>query len=361
MPGERSPLRGAVWIYPAVWIAFLTIYTAALFANGISIGLALRNAIANLLPDAILGLAVLRLPSFLPWPHSKKGRFFAAHAGLLAAFLIISAAGWIALIAADALLFDGHAEVRIHFRIIPFRVLIDVLIYCTLAGVAYALENAREVREQAERAATAEALRARASLEAMRSQLNPHFILNTFHALVGLIRRDPATAESALERLGDLLRYSLRVHRDGIDEVPLREECALVESYLQLEQLRLGDRLRVSINTSPAALECVVPTFAVQILVENAIRHAIAPRAAGGHLHIQAEQFDGALRVAVTDEGNAEPVDERVEGSGMGLRLLQERFAALYGSNARFTLRNTGSGTCADFEIPARRISEEAP
>ena len=88
-------------------------------------------------------------------------------------------------------------------------VVIDVLIYCTLAGLAY-------VREQAERAARAEALRARAALEAMRSQLNPHFILNTFHALVGLVRRDPAAAEGALERLGDLLRYSLRVNRDGI-------------------------------------------------------------------------------------------------------------------------------------------------
>ena len=78
-----------------------------------------------------------------------------------------------------------------------------MLIYGTLAGIAYALQNAEEMRRQAERAAKAEALRARASLEAMRSQLNPHFILNTFHALVGLVRQEPAIAESALERLGD--------------------------------------------------------------------------------------------------------------------------------------------------------------
>ncbi len=351
--------RRNVWIYTAAWVALVTMYSAAFIANGVSIGLALRNAIANYLPDAMLGLAVLRLPSLLPWPDGRKGRFFAAHLGMLAAFLVIAAAGWVFLIAADSLLFTGHPNVRINFRFVPLRILNEVLIYCTLAGLAYAWQNAEAVREQAERATKAEALRERAVLEAMRSQLNPHFILNTFHALVGLLRREPAIAETALERLGDLLRYSLRVQRDGIDEVPLREECAFVESYLGLERLRLADRLRVSIEAPPAALECLVPTFAVQILVENAIRHAIAPRAAGGLLKIHAQEIDGRLHVAVKDEGTGEPLGASIEGSRMGLRLLQERLAALYGSDAKLTLRSIDGGTCADLEFPARRVSEE--
>jgi len=351
--------RRNVWIYTAAWVALVTMYSAAFIANGVSIGLALRNAIANYLPDAVLGLAVLRLPSFLPWPDGRKGRFFAAHLGMLAAFLVIAAAGWVFLIAADSLLFTGHPNVRINFRFVPLRILNEVLIYCTLAGLAYAWQNAEAVREQAERATKAEALRERAVLEAMRSQLNPHFILNTLHALVGLLRREPAIAETALERLGDLLRYSLRVQRDGIDEVPLREECAFVESYLALERLRLADRLRVSVETPPAALECLVPTFAVQILVENAIRHAIAPRAAGGLLQIRAQEIDGRLRVAVTDEGAGESAKASIDGSGIGLRLLQDRLTALYGSNAKLTLRRIDGGTCADLEFPARRVAEE--
>ena len=353
-------MRRAAWLYAAVWVALMTIYATALFANGAAIGLAARNAVANLLPDALLGLAVLRLPSFLPWPKEARGRFYAAHLGLLVAFVVIAVAGWLALLAFDGWLFNVH-PLRVYWRIVPFRVLYDILIYCDLAGVAYASQNAEAMRQQAERAAHAEALRARASLEAMRSQLNPHFILNTFHALVGLVRREPALAESALERLGDLLRYSLRIHREGIDEVPLREECAFVESYLALERLRLADRLQVNVDTPPATLEYLVPTFAVQILVENAIRHAIAPRAAGGLLDIRVQETDGRLRVAVKDEGNGEAINARFEGSRMGLRLLQERLTALYGGNAKLTLRRVEGGTCADLELPVRRISEEQP
>ncbi len=352
------PLRRSIWIYLAGWIALAAIYSAALVANGVSSVLAVRNATANLLPDAILGLALLRLPSILPWPEGSKGRFFTAHLGLLLTFIVLAGVGWLALVAVDSLLFISSLPGRISARFVPFRILNDVLIYFTLAGVAYARQNAEAVREQAERAAKAEALRARASLEAMRSQLNPHFILNTFHALVGLVRREPALAESALERLGDLLRYSLRVHRKSIDEVPLREECAFVDSYLALERLRLGDRLRVSVDTPPATLECLVPTFAIQILVENAIQHAIAPRASGGLLQICAQEVDGRLRLAVKDEGEGK-VDSRFEGSRMGLRLLNERLAALYGSEAKLTVRSVDGGTCADLEIPARRVSQE--
>jgi hypothetical protein len=327
---DPGAVARAKWVYPAAWIALMAIYAAALFANGIPIGFAVRNAVANLLPDALVGIAVLRMPRWI--------RGFGPHVALMIAFVVLAGAGWLGLVGLDSLLFGG--PMKINWRIVPFRVLNDVLIYSTLAGVAGA--------------AKAEALRAQASLEAMRGQLNPHFILNTYHSLVGLVRRDPAVAESALEQLGDLLRYSLRVHRDGVDEVTLAEECAFVESYLALERLRLGERLRVRVDTSAAALETLVPTFSVQILVENAIRHAIAPRAAGGMLDIRVQEHDGRLRIAVRDESNGDALETN-EGSRMGLRLLQERLAALYGARATLTLRSVEGGTCADLELPARR------
>lgn len=339
------------WAYAAAWLLVLTIYLAAFLAGGFPLGFALRGALANVLPDFFLGLLVLRLP--------RRTRSSAAHAGLLIAFLVASTAGWLALVALDELLSMGSCCERIDLRILPFRILNEILIYGTLAGLAYAWHNAAASREQAARAARAETLRARAELEALRSQLNPHFILNTFHALIGLVRRDPAVAETALERLGDLLRYSLRIQREGLDEVTLRDEWSFVQSYLDLERLRLGDRLRVSFDAAPTTLDCSVPSFALQTLVENSIRHAIAPRAEGGHLAVSAHQAEGRLRIQVEDEGPGASAQPPAESHGLGLRLLQERLAALYGGQASLSLHAAAGGVRAVLELPVRHALEE--
>ncbi|MFL6199620.1 MAG: sensor histidine kinase [Thermoanaerobaculia bacterium] len=351
-----SSTRGR-WAYAAAWLLVLTIYVAAFIGGSVPLGYAFRNALANVLPDALLGLLVLRLPRRLPWPESRQARSLATHAGLLIVFLFASSAGWIALVALDELLFTGSCCTQINLRILPFRTLNGLLIYCTLAGLAYAWHNAAASREQAARAARAETLRARAELEALRSQLNPHFILNTFHALIGLVRRDPALAETALERLGDLLRYSLRIQREGLDEVKLRDEWSFVQSYLDLERLRLGDRLRVSFEAAETTLDCLVPSFALQTLVENAIRHAIAPRAEGGRLAVSAQQGEGRLRIQVEDEGPGASAQPPAESQRLGLRLLQERLAALYGGQASLSLHAASGGvggTRAVLELPVQ-------
>jgi signal transduction histidine kinase len=358
----ESPARGRErrWVYAAAWLPCLAIYLAAFIVNGVPLGMAVRNALANLLPEAVVGAAVLRLPRRLPWPEGRRARFFAAHAGLLVAFVLVSAAGWVALVGFDELLFKGAFRVRIEVRILPWRLLTDVLIYCTLAALSYAWHNAAAGREQAARATQAEALRARAELQAMRSQLNPHFILNTIHALVGLVRREPAVAEEALERLGDLLRYGQRIQREGLDEVALREEWSFVESYLDLERLRLGERLDLSFEAATAVLDCSVPSFALQTLVENAIRHAIAPRAGGGRLAIAARQVDDRLRIEVEDDGPGTAAKPRPESQGLGLRLLRERLAALYDGQANLRLDSrAGGGVRAVLELPVRRLGED--
>ncbi len=373
MAVERASGAGARagwWGYAVAWLPWLTIYLAAFIANGVPPGLAVRNAVANVLPGALLGVLVLRLARRLPWPVGpglQKPRFFAVHGGLLVAFVVASAAGWAALVGLDALAFNGSFRVQLNPRVVPFRVLNDLLIYGTLAGLSYAWHNAAASREQAARAtrsealrARAEALRARAELESLRSQLNPHFILNTLHALVGLVRREPAVAEEALERLGDLLRYGLRIQHEGLDEVTLREEWSFVQAYLDLERLRLGDRLRVRFEAESGTLECRVPSFALQTLVENAVRHAIAPRAEGGHLAVRVRQLAGRVRIQVEDEGPGTVAPPRGESLGLGLRLLRERLAALYGHQASLDLQVAAGGVCAVLEIP-ERSSPEAP
>jgi two-component system LytT family sensor kinase len=350
------------YLYAAAWLPYLTFYLAGFVANGVPLGFAVRNALATGLPDALLGVAVLRIPRLLPWPEGRRTRFFAAHLGFLAAFILGSAAVWVVLVNLDSLLFKGSLGVRINAGILPWRALNDALIYCALVAISYAWLNAAAGREQAARAARAEALRARAELEALRSQLNPHFILNTFHALVGLVRRQPAVAEEALERLGDLLRYSLRVQREKVDEVALRDEWAFVQGYLELERLRLGDRLRLSLEAPAITMDCMVPSFALQTLVENAIRHAIAPRAGGGLLAVSAREVKDRLRIEVEDEGRGTGEADRVESHGLGLRLLQERLAALYEGQASLELSSTpAGGVRAVLDLAARRAAAAGP
>ena len=358
MMGTPSRWRGRWWLYILAWLPILTIYLTLFVTNGMPSGIAVRAAVANVLPNALLGIGVLRVPRRLPWPEGRRGRFFVLHAALLAAFLLLSGAGWMTLVLFDGALFRG--DFRIDVRLLPWRVLIDLLVYCSLLGLGYAWHNAAAGRELAARAARAEALRARAELEALRSQLNPHFILNTFHALIGLVRRDPATAEEALERLGDLLRYSLRIQREGRDEVTLRDEWAFVQSYLDLERLRLEDRLRVTFDADSATLDCFVPSFALQTLVENSVHHSIAPRAAGGRLVVSARQVEDRLIVRVEDDGPGGAAPTPGENHGMGLRLLRERLAALYGDRARLDLDTAPDGVAATLDLPARHVPEDA-
>jgi hypothetical protein len=363
VPSRRPWPRAFGWLYAAAWLAYLTIFAAGFVANGAAVGAAFRGGVATLLPEALLGLLLLHVPRRLPWPAAGAGpRFAAAHLGLLLAYVAASAAGWLLLWALDRGLTEGVWEIPTDLRAMPFRVLTEMLVYGTLVGLGYAWRHAELGRELAARAARAEALSARAQLHALRSQLNPHFILNTFHALVGLVRRDPAVAEEALERLGDLLRHGLRVQREGIDTLPLADELAFVRRYLDLERLRLGERLRVAIDVDPAALGDEVPVFALQTLVENAVRHGVAPAAAGGDVRVTATGRDGTLRLAVENElpgagarGSGDPGDRARPGEGgVGLRLLGERLEALYGGRARLTAEPSGERWRSELAVPRR-------
>jgi len=355
---EARKTRPGRALYLAAWLPFLTVYLAAFVAVGIPIGLAVRNAVANVLPDALFATVVLRLSRRLPWPERERGRFFSLHAAALFAFVAASTAGWLALVGIDSLIFGG--AFRIQPRIIPFRVVNDLLIYGTVAALGYAGRSAAAAREQAARADRAEALRARAELETMRSQLQPHFILNTLHALLGLVHRDPAAAEEALETLGDLLRYSLRVQREGVDEVALRDEAAFVSSYLDVEKLRMGDRLKTRFDVPEDALESRVPTFSLQTLVENAVRHAVAPRPDGGSISIRAERGQGRLRIVVEDDGPGIAAGALHNG-GLGLRLLRERVAVLHAGAARLDVTSVpGGGARAVLDLPAESAAADA-
>lgn len=223
-----------------------------------------------------------------------------------------------------------------------------------VAGVQVA-ESLRRTREREGHVVRLEVQLADARFAALQAQLHPHFLFNTLHAVSSLIHEAPDAAEDMLTALSDLLRITLG--RGHEREVTVREDVDFLERYLEIEKMRLGDRLQVTLDINSETADLLVPSFAIQPLVENAIRYAIAPRRAGGRLEIRATRVDRSLRVTVADDGPGlqAPPGERAGGWGIGLENTRARLAQLYGTEHRFTVADRpGGGAAVTIEIPAR-------
>jgi LytS/YehU family sensor histidine kinase len=229
------------------------------------------------------------------------------------------------------------------------------------ARAALAIDNARlhtealEGRERAVRASQLEAQVVQARLEALRAQLNPHFLFNALNTVAMLVRLNAnADALKAVVSLSEVLRQALAGR--GAQEVALREELSLVDHYLQVEQLRFRDRLRVSVEADPQTLEASVPSLILQPLVENAIRHGVARRDEGGRVEIVGRRETGRLVLEVRDDGPGFPRGWDPAASGrVGLANTRERLERLYGAAFKFETRNApAGGAVVRVEIPYR-------
>ena len=231
---------------------------------------------------------------------------------------------------------------------------INLLTYWAILGIGYGREYYRKFREREVRAAQLRTQLTQAQLQSLKMQLHPHFLFNTFNTISSLMHKNIDDADRVLARLGDLLRYSL--HNVGVQEVTLREEIDFLQHYLEIEQTRFEDRLRVRISVEPDVLDCKVPNLILQPLVENAIRYAVAPRASGGSIEISARQVIGSLRISVVDDGPGLPEGYNLPAhEGVGLRNSRERLEQLYGENHRFILSNrTPTGLEVAVVIPIR-------
>ena len=212
------------------------------------------------------------------------------------------------------------------------------------------------LRDERERALRAEALAQSARLEALRYQLNPHFLFNTLNAVSTLVvEQRSGEASRMLARLADLLRATL--DRPPGDLVPLTEELDLVRRYLDIEQIRLGDRLVVELDVSDDVWQARVPSLLLQPIVENAVRHAIAPRDQGGRITIGARRAADLIHLWVADDGpGPRTADHGAPGSnggGIGLRNTKERLTQLYGGAHSFAItRDIGGGLRIHITIP---------
>jgi signal transduction histidine kinase len=219
----------------------------------------------------------------------------------------------------------------------------QLLIYAAIVGVGQAMAFHGRYRERQIAAARLEAQLAAARLEGLRAQLQPHFLFNSLHIIAARARAgDNGGVVRLLSGLGDLLRHSFET---SATHHSLADELALVERYLDIQRVRFGDRLRVSIDATPEAAAARVPLFIVQPLIENALRHGLASRVAHGQVRIDARREADSLRIDVIDDGVGLPAGWTLETSpGTGLRNLASRLEAEFGTRQALTVTAVPKG-----------------
>lgn len=220
-------------------------------------------------------------------------------------------------------------------------------------GLSCRLQEVRlELRTRQLEEERARKLASEARLSSLESRIHPHFLFNTLNSISALIREEPARAERTVERLAALLRYSLDTGRRPL--VPLGQELRVVRDYLEIEQTRFGDRLRFVIDAPAELGDLDVPPMAVQTLVENSIKHAVAASRQGGEIRVSARIESGSLLLEVIDDGPG--FDLRAIKEGHGLENLQERLAALFDGAGRLGFAHREGRMVVSVEVPQKRV-----
>ncbi len=227
----------------------------------------------------------------------------------------------------------------------------DLPTYWIIVSIVQAFAFSRRSDERERKAAELTASLADARLKALRMQLHPHFLFNTLNAISTLVHRDARAADDMIANLSELLRAALDTNEQ---EIPLARELEFLNRYLEIQQVRFGDRMKVEKEIDGSALEVPVPTLILQPLVENAIRYGIEPQTGPGVIRISARREGEILHLSVRNTGGPRPAI-KPPSSGIGLANTQARLQELYGERGRLTLNtdNTGMFT-VDIEVPVR-------
>ena len=235
--------------------------------------------------------------------------------------------------------------------------------YWAVVGLSHALDFHRESQERELAAAQLETELAEAQLQALQRQLHPHFLFNTLHTISALMHRDTQAADDMLARLSDLLRLTL--DRIGTQQVTLKDEIDFLQKYLEIERTRFGERLQVHLDIEPGTLDAAVPNLVLQPLVENALRHGIAPKVGGGRVDISASRHGAMLRLVVRDNGAGLSSDKLKDvNTGVGLSNTRSRLEHLYPGAHRFDFDAPPSGgliVTVEFPFSVEQESPDSP
>lgn len=338
------------------WTAVVLFYSTRTGRLGqeLDFAVSLKRAMAQWYVWALLTPFIIAIDRRLPVTREALGRRLLFHIPLSVvftyAYLYLSAWG-------RSLLLVGREPFAWNFDILlaswggAFHW--GVLIYWVIVGAYGAYDYYSEYKERQLKAARLERLLAESRLDALRTQLHPHFLFNALNAISAHVESDPRTARRMLEQLGELLRLSLDHAED--QEIPLEQEIAFLERYLAIQKVRFEDRLDVAWNVNPEVLHTLVPTFVLQPLVENAIRHGVSSRTDKGSIEVAAWRDNGRVHLRVSDDGPGLPAGWT---QGVGLSNTIERLRSLYPENEHsFDITGkAGEGTRVDLSIPLREV-----
>jgi len=345
-------------LYAAAWLPYAASYYVAFVAEH-------RNPTApvlyNLVPAALLGLLALRWCRKIRWAAHERPWFFPLQLGSAVCYSLLWWAGDFLLTA------FGHAI--LHYRPIfiswtrysgQWQFISGLMVYGNLAAFSYVFQANETLRAEERRRIEAEVLKTKAELATLRAQLNPHFLFNTLHSVLALVEHRQEDAKAALAQLADMLRYTLSEHSSEAEEgVSLREELRFTDDYLALEAIRLGSRLRIRRSVDSEALACRLPALTLQPLVENAIRHGIAPRSRPGMLTIDTRVLLSSLHLTVSDDGEGALPEQALNSPGLGIRTVKRRLDLFSHGAASFEINSAPSqGFTVSIAIP---LLEDAP
>jgi len=242
------------------------------------------------------------------------------------------------------------------------RVALDVLVYGSAVGACMTVSSFRTSEERERRAAELEARLTSARLQALRMQINPHFLFNALNSITALVYVNPRAADEMLGDLSELLRRSLDSMEE--QEIPLAQELEFIGGYIRIEQNRFGERLRVEQSVPDELRKALVPALVLQPLVENAIRHGIEPRRGPGVISIEARREEAQLHLVVRDDGRGLPTEDPAGSGrrGIGLANTRARLQGLYGRDQSFSLGAAEPRGCrVDIRLPLHHQPVLAP
>jgi two-component system sensor histidine kinase AlgZ len=316
--------------YLAAWVPLLGLLVYVAWATT---GMAWGDAAAVLAPACV----IYAFDCLSTWYIARvRPLSTAAVPSLIVTWLVAAAGGGITL-AGCAWVAGWLMHKPVEGRFALFFAM-GVLLYLIAAGLHYALLAIESSRDADRRAAEARTLAREAQLQALRFQINPHFLFNSLHSIAALATLDGVRAREMCVRLAEFLRSSIGL--ENRERIPLHEELGLARSYLEVERVRFGERLRVEEQIEPACRECAVPALLLQPLVENAVKHGIAGMLDGGSIRIAARRQTGD--VVITLENSYDPEAAVAPGRlGMGLAHVRRRLAMRYGDEAEMEAGRT--------------------
>jgi two-component system LytT family sensor kinase len=351
-------LVSAAWMGPAILGGLDVVVQGRLYGQGPVPRRAVLFASGDWLLYAFLTPAVFAMSRRWPLtrPHLVQRSLLHLAVSLLFCAAWAGAGTALRAVLMPNALEDGTATHFLSWLFITFP--FGVAVYMAVVGIEHAIRYFAEAREREIQVVRLSEQLSGARFAALRAQLNPHFLFNTLNTIAVLVRDDDRTgAVRIVEHLSEVLRRTLSRHLTN--EVSLDEELDLVRQYLAIERARFSDRLRPRFEIDDAVRSAGVPSFALQQLVENAIRHGIAKRSDAGRVEVTARREGDMLFVSVTDDGPGIGAHATIPDAH-GIENTRERLRALYGDRASLVVeRAAAGGTIATLRVPYREHSRE--